>query len=121
MSLPSLCNVGRSCYIRSATAHILTAVLISFIILGGAIHYLHFRMRDRVVIPRSPGTIASAAAFTARSNMSDVLDGHLDEAALRRALQHKRFGIDKRTCRIVMEGDRGLDAGEETLLNPWKV
>lgn len=74
-------------------------------------------MRDLVVIPRRPGTLASAAAFTARSNVGDVLDGHLDEAALTRVLEHKRFRIDRNTGRIVMEGHGGLD----TALLPLSV
>ena len=101
---------------RDATAHILTGVLIAFTILGTIVHVIHYRTRAAIILPRRPGTIASAAAFTARSNVGDVLDGHRDEVALERILKNKRFKIDKLTGRIVMEGDDGYGTGTPLLV-----
>lgn len=79
---------------------------------------MHYRMRDLVILPRRPGTIASAAAFTVRSNVGEVLDGHLDEGSLARILKDKRFKIDKMTGRIVMEGDEGYNAVSPMISGP---
>lgn len=78
-------------------------------------------MREVVVLPRSPGTLASAAAFTARSNVGDVLDGNFDERTMTRVLKDKRFKIDKMTGRIVMEGDEGYSTGTPLLSHPPKL
>lgn len=106
---------------RDATAHILTGVLIAFAIAGAIVHVLHYRMREIIVLPRSPGTLASAAAFTAGSNVGDMLGGYYDEATLTRILKDKRFKIDKMTGRIVMEGDAGYGTGTPLLSNRQKL
>jgi hypothetical protein len=103
---------SRSCCIRDVTVHILTGVLVVFAALGVVIHVLHYRMRDLVILPHRPGTLASAAFYTARSDVGDVLDGYLDEAALERVLKNKRFRTDKSTGRIVMEGEEGFETGD---------
>jgi hypothetical protein len=90
-------------------------VLFVFAIVGAAIHVLHYHMRDVIILPRSPGTLASAAALTARSNVGDVLDGNLDEQEIVRILKGKRFKIDRMTGRIVMEGDEGFSTGTPLL------
>ncbi|KAF8521330.1 hypothetical protein JB92DRAFT_2785803 [Gautieria morchelliformis] len=104
-------------FMVGVTTHILTGALFAYAILGTAIHVMHYRTRELIVLPRNPGTLASAAAFTARSNVADVLDGHLNEVELSRVLRDKRFKIDKTTGRIVMEGEKGY--GTDTpLLSP---
>jgi hypothetical protein len=99
------------------TTHILTGTLIAYAILGAFVHIKHYRTRELVILPRRAGTLASAAAFTARSNVADVLDGHLNELELSRVLRDKRFKIDKMTGKIVMEGERGYGTGTP-LLSP---
>jgi len=85
------------------TAHILTGVLIFFAFLGAFIHYSHAHLRSRVILPLQPGTLASAAAFTARSNVGQLLDGNLDERKLHELLRDKRFRMDKDTGRVVWD------------------
>ncbi|GJJ15219.1 hypothetical protein Clacol_009495 [Clathrus columnatus] len=93
---------------QQSTLRVTTMTFVSrlFIVL---VHYFHARSRDRVILLREPGTIASAAAYTARSNIADFMDPYADGAALNRLLKDKRFRIDKATGRIVMEGDYGYD------------
>ncbi|KAF8518276.1 hypothetical protein BU17DRAFT_66517 [Hysterangium stoloniferum] len=93
------------------TTHILAGVLVLIALSAGIVHVLHHHARDLVIIPRQPGTIASAAAFTARSNIGDVIDGNIDEKTLIRVLKDRRFRIDKSTGRIMMEGEEGFEYG----------
>ncbi|KAF8517011.1 hypothetical protein BU17DRAFT_50207 [Hysterangium stoloniferum] len=98
-------------FLVELTTHILASILVLFACLGAVVHVLHSRSRELVVIPRQPGTIASAVAFTARSNIADVIDDNIDERTLTRVLKDKRFRIDKTTGRIVMEGEAGFEDG----------
>ncbi|KIJ35111.1 hypothetical protein M422DRAFT_34811 [Sphaerobolus stellatus SS14] len=95
-------------FMVDVTVHILVVVLIFFAILGSYIHIQHRKLRDRVILPLQPGTLASAAAFTARSNVSDLLDAKFDDKQLQEVLRHKRFKMDRETGQIVLDAD-GVD------------
>jgi len=99
-------------FLVELTTHILASVLVLFVFFATIVHVLHYRSRELVVIPREPGTIASAAAFTARSNIANVIDGNIDEKSLIRVLKDKRFGMDKTTGSIMMEGAAGFEDGD---------
>ena len=89
--------------------HIETIALLVVAIVGAYIQLLHRHNRKNLHFLHEPGTIASAVSIGAQTNLASLLDGRQQEDDFIRTLQNRKFRIDPRTMKIVMEGEVGYD------------
>ena len=73
------------------------------------IHILHRHDRRDLRLLHEPGTLASAAAFTAQTNIASLLDGRQLPEEMSNALRNRRFRIDPVSMKVVMEGTSGFE------------
>jgi hypothetical protein len=71
--------------------------------MGTTLQLVHRRQRRGLRFLHMPGTLASAAALTARTPTADLLDGHQRPEEMNEALQNHRFRIDPNQMKIVTE------------------
>ncbi|KAA1473042.1 hypothetical protein DENSPDRAFT_218676 [Dentipellis sp. KUC8613] len=94
-------------WIDDVAAHLLVVALLMLAFFGTLIQILHRHDRRDLRLLQPPGTLASAAAITASSNISSLLDGQLRPEDMGRALKDRRFRIDPETMKVVMDMDGG--------------
>lgn len=87
-------------------------------VFGTILQLWHRREREILRLAHAPGTIASAVSLGGQTGLGSVLAPRLREHEMRAALQNKRFRIDTRTLKIVMEGEEGFqDATSPARMN----
>lgn len=101
-------------FMVDVAAHILSGILLLFSALAGFIHRRHYQIRDNIILPLQPGTLASAVAFTAGSDVSKLFEPNADQRRLKEILKEKRFTLDRSSGRVVVTG--GMDTTER----PWR-
>lgn len=77
-------------------------------IVGSVIHVRHRRARGGIRLNHQPSTIASIAALSARSGLSELLDPTDDVDTIRRKLESLLFSLDADTGAVITcprEGD----------------
>lgn len=80
-------------------------------VFGTILHIFHRRSSHILALAHAPGTIASAVSLGGKTGVGDVLAGlgsHREED-IKYALRDKRFRIDPRSMRIVMDGEAGYE------------
>ncbi|KAI0322957.1 hypothetical protein OF83DRAFT_1160785 [Amylostereum chailletii] len=97
-------TVRRRVWLSDVAVHLLTAALLFFAVFGTAIHLIHRNERRDLRLLHPPGTLASAAAFTARTPIALLLDGEKGPQDMAKALEGCRFGMD-RQMKIVMSAE----------------
>jgi hypothetical protein len=105
-SLFSLLMLG---FFSSVAVHIEVVALLVVAFVGAYIQILHRINRRRLNLLHEPGTIASAVSIGAQTNLANLLDGHQQQDDFIRTLQNKKFRIDPRTMKIVMQGEDGYE------------
>ncbi|KIJ42853.1 hypothetical protein M422DRAFT_253950 [Sphaerobolus stellatus SS14] len=90
-------------FMVSSATHVLTAILLLFFISGIAVHMLHFRYRRALQLTRRPGTLATAIAYTADSNLRNHFRSIVPEGRFNEYLAENHFKLDMKTARIMME------------------
>jgi len=102
-------------YLSSDVAvHIEAVALLAVALIGGYIQLLHRYNRRDLHLLHEPGTIASAVSIGAQTDLANLLDGRQQEDDFIKTLQNKKFRIDPRTMKIIMQGE----AGYETAASP---
>lgn len=98
-------------FLSDAAVHLLTVALLILALFGTLIHLLHRHDRRQLRFLHQPGTIASAVSIAGHTNTSALIAkaGHTEEEEMRAVLQDRKFRIDPRTMRIVMEGEDGYE------------
>lgn len=89
--------------------HIEVVALLAVALIGGCIQIVHRQSRRDLHLLHEPGTIASAVSIGARTDLANLLDGRQEEDDLVKALQNKKFRIDPRTMKIIMQGETGYE------------
>jgi hypothetical protein len=77
--------------------------MIFLALLGTTLQLVHRRQRRGLRFQHMPGTLASAAALTARTHTAELLDGQQRPGEMNEALQNRRFRIDPSRMKIVTE------------------
>jgi hypothetical protein len=77
--------------------------MILLALLGTMLQLVHRRQRRGLRFLHMPGTLASAAALTARTPTAELLDGQQRPEEMNKALQDHRFRIDPKRMKIVTE------------------
>jgi hypothetical protein len=102
---------SRGC-VRSDTAvHLLTTAMLLLAINATLIQLFHRYDRRNLHLRHEPGTIASAVSIGAQTGMGELLAGAGRQRAqdFDHILRGKRFRIDPRTMKIIMEGEDGYE------------
>ncbi|KZT22786.1 hypothetical protein NEOLEDRAFT_1137597 [Neolentinus lepideus HHB14362 ss-1] len=102
-------TVERRLWLSAVAVHLLTTALIILAFFGTIVQLLHRGDREHLRLAHEPGTIASAVVVGAQTNMGDLLAGRQRKEDIIQALRDKRFRINTRTMKIVMEGEEGYD------------
>ncbi|KIJ47062.1 hypothetical protein M422DRAFT_249378 [Sphaerobolus stellatus SS14] len=91
-------------FLVDIVVHFLSTVAILFSVLAVFIHRRHYAIRDDIVLPLEPGTLASAIAFTTNSDVNHLLNANVDEAKIKEILKDKRFALDRASGRVIVVG-----------------
>lgn len=78
-------------------------------ICAGIVHLFHRAERRRLCLRHEPGTIASAVSIGAQTGMGELLAGRQGQEEIKEVLSNKKFRIDPRTMKIIMEGEDGYE------------
>ena len=89
--------------------HLLAVAMFVLAIFGTILHLWHRQERQVLTLATAPGTIASAVAIGGQTGVGNVLAGRRRPEDLQEALRDKRFRIDTKTNKIVMEGEAGYE------------
>ncbi|KIJ23720.1 hypothetical protein M422DRAFT_132094, partial [Sphaerobolus stellatus SS14] len=104
-------------FIVPSATHVLTCILLVFLICGITVHLLHSRYRAELNITRRSGTLAVAIAYTADYNFHNHFQSVVPEGRFNEYLAEKYFRLDMKTARIVMdESDGGAGLKEASPL-----
>lgn len=98
---------------RDVAVHLLAVGMLLLSVFGTIMHLLHRHDRRGLRLLHEPGTLASAAAFTAQTPMAELLDGRQRPEEIDQALRNLRFRIDPHRMKIVMtEGEPGFEEAQ---------
>ena len=89
--------------------HLLASAMFVLAVFGTILQLWHRRESSILRLTHAPGTIASAVSLGGKTGLGEVLSGRLREEDMKEALQNKRFRIDTRTMKIIMEGEAGYE------------
>lgn len=78
-------------------------------LIGTLIQLLHRYDRRQLRLKHEPGTIASAVSIGAQTGMGELLAGRQREEDMTHILRGKRFRIDPKSMKIIMEGEDGYE------------
>ncbi|KAH9055611.1 hypothetical protein EDB87DRAFT_1579673 [Lactarius vividus] len=96
-------------FLSDVAVHLLAIGMLVLALFGTIMHLLHRHDRRGLRLLHAPGTLASAAAFTAQTPMAELLDGRQRPEDISQALQNLRFRIDPLRMKIVTEGEPGFE------------
>ncbi|KAF9254629.1 hypothetical protein L218DRAFT_885862, partial [Marasmius fiardii PR-910] len=98
-------------FLSAFSTHFLTALLLLIAVISIFIHLTHTYSRRNLHLRHLPGTIASAVSIGGGTSTSALLSEYTSSKQddLKSALRERRFRIDPRTMKIVMEGEEGYD------------
>jgi hypothetical protein len=93
----------------AVAVHIEVVALLAVALIGGYIQLLHRHNRRELHLLHEPGTIASAVSIGAQTDLANLLHGRQQQDDFVRTLQNKKFRIDPRTMKIIMQGETGYE------------
>jgi hypothetical protein len=96
-------------YHSDIAVHLLTTAMLLLAVFATLIQLFHRYDRRQLHLKHEPGTIASAVSIGAQTGMGELLAGRQREEDIDLILRGKRFRIDPRTMKIVMEGEDGYE------------
>ncbi|KAH9174686.1 hypothetical protein EDB89DRAFT_459311 [Lactarius sanguifluus] len=96
-------------FLSDVAVHLLSVGMLVLALFGTIMHLLHRHDRRGLRLLHAPGTLASAAAFTAQTPMAELLNGRQRPEDISQALQNLRFRIDPLRMKIVTEGEPGFE------------
>ncbi|KAK0211432.1 hypothetical protein IW262DRAFT_1467913 [Armillaria fumosa] len=102
-------TVQKRIWLSDVAVHLLAVAMFLLAFFGTIIQLFHRYDRRKLRLLHEPGTIASAVSIGAQTGMGDLLAGRQDPKEISAALQDKKFRIDPKTMKIVMEGEDGYE------------
>ncbi|PBK94756.1 hypothetical protein ARMGADRAFT_1164356 [Armillaria gallica] len=102
-------TVQKRIWLSDVAVHLLAVAMFLLAFFGTIIQLFHRFDRRNLRLLHEPGTIASAVSIGAQTGMGDLLAGRQHPKDISAALQDKKFRIDPRTMKIVMEGEDGYE------------
>ncbi|KAI0089530.1 hypothetical protein BDY19DRAFT_108972 [Irpex rosettiformis] len=102
-------RIHKRLFLSPVATHLLASAMFVLAVFGTILQLWHRRDSSILRLTHAPGTIASAVSLGGKTGLGDVLSGRLREQDMVEALQNKRFRIDTRTMKIIMEGEEGYE------------
>ena len=102
-------TVHKRLFLSPVATHLLAAAMFVLAIFGTLLQLWHRRERQVLHLAHAPGTIASAVSLGGQTGLGSVLAGRHRDEEMKAVLEGKRFRIDQRTMKIVMEGEEGFE------------
>lgn len=99
-------------FLSDVAVHLLSVGMLLLALFGTIMHLLHRHDRRGLRLLHQPGTLASAAAFTAQTPMAELLNGRQRPEDISQALRNLRFRIDPHSMKIVTEGEPGFEEAQ---------
>jgi len=96
-------------WLNDVAVHILVTALLVAAAGGALVHILHRHSRQHLHFRHEPGTIASAVSIGADTDLAHLLNGRQEQSDLVQALSNKKFRINPRTMKIIMQGEQGYE------------
>jgi hypothetical protein len=78
-------------------------------VFGTILQLWHRRESSILRLTHAPGTIASAVSLGGKTGLGEILAGRLRQEDMLEALENKKFRIDTRNMKIIMEGEAGYE------------
>ncbi|KAF7761476.1 hypothetical protein Agabi119p4_9468 [Agaricus bisporus var. burnettii] len=95
--------------LSDTAVHLLAVAMLLLALIGTLIQLLHRYDRRQLRLKHEPGTIASAVSIGAQTGMGELLAGRQREEDMTHILRGKRFRIDPKSMKIIMEGEDGYE------------
>jgi hypothetical protein len=102
-------SVQQRLWLSDVAVHIEAVALLVVAFVGAYIQLLHRHNRKDLNLLHEPGTIASAVSIGAQTHLANLLDGHQRQDGFLGVLQGKKFRIDPRTMKIIMQDEPGYE------------
>ncbi|KAI0342287.1 hypothetical protein BDW22DRAFT_179555 [Trametopsis cervina] len=102
-------TIHKRLFLSDVAVHLLASAMFILAVFGTILHLWHRRERSILRLAHAPGTIASAVSLGGKTGLGEVLAGRHRESDMLQALENKRFRIDPRTMRIIMDGEDGYE------------
>jgi len=96
-------------FLSPVAVHLLAIGLIILAIFGTIAQLFHRFDRRQLRLRHAPGTIASAVSIGGTAAMGQLLAGRQEQKDIDQVLSNKKFRIDPRSMKIIMEGEEGYD------------
>ncbi|KAF5346377.1 hypothetical protein D9756_011395 [Leucocoprinus leucothites] len=96
-------------WLSDVAVHLLTTAMLLLALFATLIQLFHRHDRRQLRLKHEPGTIASAVSIGAQTGMGDLLAGRQRAEEMDNILRGKRFRIEPRTMKIIMEGEEGYE------------
>lgn len=98
-------TVRKRLWLSDTAVHLLAVGMFILAIFGTIVQLFHRADRRDLRLKHEPGTIASAVSIGGQTGIGELLAGRQRAKDIHDVLQDKKFRINPRTMRIVMEGE----------------
>ncbi|KAI0797247.1 hypothetical protein BC629DRAFT_1592295 [Irpex lacteus] len=102
-------TIHKRLFLSNVAVHLLASAMFVLAVFGTILQIWHRRESSILRLTHAPGTIASAVSLGGKTGLGEVLAGRLRQEDMLEALRNRRFRIDTRTMKIVMEGEDGYE------------
>ncbi|KXN84108.1 hypothetical protein AN958_00433 [Leucoagaricus sp. SymC.cos] len=96
-------------WLSDVAVHLLTTAMLLLAFFATLVQLFHRYDRRQLRLKHVPGTIASAVSIGAQTGMGELLASRQRAEEIDHILRDKRFRIDPRTMKIIMEGEEGYE------------
>ncbi|KAJ3863770.1 hypothetical protein EV359DRAFT_42489 [Lentinula novae-zelandiae] len=96
-------------FLSDVAVHLLAVAMIIVAFFGTIAQLFHRFDRRHLRLRHQPGTIASAVSIGGQTGMGALLAGRQDQKDIDEVLSNRKFRIDPRTMKIIMEGEEGYE------------
>ncbi|KAJ4001822.1 hypothetical protein F5050DRAFT_1560083 [Lentinula boryana] len=96
-------------FLSDVAVHLLAVAMIIVAFFGTIAQLFHRYDRRQLRLRHQPGTIASAVSIGGQTGMGALLAGRQDQKDIDEVLSNRKFRIDPRTMKIIMEGEEGYE------------
>jgi len=96
-------------FLSPVSVHLLAIAMILLAIFGTIAQLFHRFDRRKLHLRHQPGTIASAVSIGGQTGMGELLAGRQNQKDIDEVLYNKKFRIDPKTMKIIMEGEDGYE------------
>ncbi|TFK67568.1 hypothetical protein BDN72DRAFT_90461 [Pluteus cervinus] len=102
-------TIQKRLWLGDTAVHLLATGMLLLSFFATIVQVYHRDDRRNLRLKHEPGTIAGAVSIGGQTGMGELLAGRQRAKDMNEALHDKKFRIDPRTMKIVMEGENGYE------------